>query len=826
MTAVAERQAVTPGRVTFNRPPRLRVGLSTPRLDLPPTPSPVGKPSNTFASGLIIPLIAVLGMSSFFFMSGFGQNDRTLVVIALVAVGVGSALPTAWMFFEDRRRLKRRAREQDELFERRLRNAELELARLRDEEQTLRTEHDPAPPELVRRAVERGRRLWERRHTDDDFLRLRLGVGLTKTHLQIVFEPSRPTDGEDVSPKLAGLIRDAGNLAEQYAQIPDVPISMNLKAAGSVGIVGPSSRTTPLARAVVCQAAVHHSPDDLRVLGFLDARHLDDWAWLKWLPHARGGSDSPALLAWDAPTRAGLSRWLFDELMARKRALEESSGGFGMGDESLSAPWLLVFVQDLRGVQSDPTLRLALQDGTRLKVVVLGLADTIASVPGGCRGVVSVEARGQPLLNYAEVGSPTAPIAGVADGLDAQAAERLARALAPLVVMDEGIDGQTADMPTRITFFEALGIGAIETADIGKHFWRPATAASLLRTPLGPTAGGELLWLDLKEQSQGGQGPHGLVAGTTGAGKSELLLTLIAGLALRHPPDILNFVLIDYKGGDAFQSVADLPHTVAIITDLDRHLAARALLTLRSEIKRREHRLLEMRAAGVHSLSEYHLRPSTSSGGAEKQEPMPSLLILVDEFARLKDDLPEFISGLIDVARVGRSLGVHLILATQTPSGTVDDQIQRNSNFGICLRVRDASDSKEVIGQPDAALLPGALPGRAYFRAGLDPIRLFQTARVRASYQPRTTAAAFEIRPFDPCERRAVLHQRRRVPRPAEAPRWKRSSDDCARLRSTPTTRLPSGPRRCPRWSRLWTLRRTAGRARRRVANGSARPSA
>jgi len=714
-------------------------------------PSPVGKPSNSLASGLVIPLVAVLGMSGFFFMGGFGQGDRTILVVALVAIGLGSAVPVVWMFVEDRRRLRRRAREQVEHFERRLRNAELELVRLRAEEQALRTEQDPAPPELVDRAIGRGRRLWERRPTDDDFLQLRLGVGMASTQLQIVFDGGvssslLSSESDAYAPKLVRLIGDARLLAEQYHQVPNVPVCFDLRAAGAVGIAGPRARATALARAVMCQATVHHSPEDLRIVGFVSSAGLDDWGWLKWLPHARGGGESPAMLAWDAATHASLSRWLIDDLMARKRALEEAGGRFGARDDPLQAPWLLVFVDDLRGVHADPALRMVLAEGMKLRVVLLGVADSVAALPGGCRGVAEVESGVEPLVTYAETRGNGQSRACVADGIDVLTAEQLARALAPLVVVDEGIDGQTSDIPSRVTLFEALGIASIENLKAAHDFWRPATPTSLLRTPLGPTSGGELLWLDLKEQSQGGHGPHGLIAGTTGAGKSELLLTMIAGLALRHPPDVLNFALVDYKGGDAFQSVADLPHTVAVITDLDRHLAARALLTLRSEIKRREHRLLELRAAGISSVAEFQLRHSSAAGA----EPMPYLVIFVDEFARLKDDLPEFISGLIDVARVGRSLGVHLILATQTPSGTVDDQIQRNSNFGISLRVRDPSDSKEVIGETDAALLPGAIPGRAYFRAGLDPMRLFQTARVRAPYVPRSTSAALEIRPFEP----------------------------------------------------------------------------
>ncbi len=748
-----------PGRVTFNRPPRLRATLSTDKFEVPAAPAPLQKPTTSFATGLVVPLVAVVAMGSLFMFGGISQSNPAYMTLTVIALILGSALPTAWMFFEDRRRFKQRVREQLEQHGRRLQNAELELARLRTEEQDLRNEEDPPPEDLERRAIGRGRRLFERRLADPDFLHLRLGPGLAPTRIDLGFRDDHPHDTPDLTPELARLHREGRHTADQYRQVPDVPIRFDLTRAGAVGFAGRYRDTAPLVRSVLCQAAVQHSPDDVRVIGFLGARPLDDWAWLKWLPHARsGGAGAMATsIAWDGPSRQSLSRWLFDELTSRKRAVEEA-GPVGSTD-GVSFPWLLVFLDDLHAVHDDAAIRMALAEGVRLRITLFGLADDVRQVPGGCKGVAVVDGRGsRGQVTYAETASGVQPLECAPDVMDAERAERIARALAPLVVLDDVADSSASDIPSRISFFESLGYANVDQIEVGEA-WRLSTVPNLLRTPLGPVGGGELLWLDLKEQSQSGHGPHGLVAGTTGAGKSELLLTLIGGLALRHSPDVLNFVLVDYKGGDAFQSVADLPHTVALITDLDRHLAARALLTLRSEIKRREHRLLEMRAAGVTSLADYQLRRG-------EREPMPFLVIVVDEFARLKDDLPEFINGLIDVARVGRSLGVHLILATQTPSGTVDDQIQKNTNFGVCLRVRDAQDSKQVIGEPDAALLPGSVPGRGYFRAGLEPVCLFQTARVGAPYLPRSTHAAFEVLPFEP-----RIGGRRAAPQAATADR-------------------------------------------------------
>ncbi len=441
-------------------------------------------------------------------------------------------------------------------------------------------------------------------------------------------------------------------------------------------------------------------------------------------------------------------------------------------EQAPSFPWLLVFTDDFPAVRAEAAFQLALNEGARLNIALLGLAPTLGALPRGCGAVTAFESRPGGLpggLLYTDTGARPAPIQCVADAVDARTAEAIARALAGVTVVQDA--GRSAgDLPERVSFFDALGIPTVESDDVPTR-WADASTETLLQIPLGQVAEGKLLHLDFKEQALGGQGPHGLVAGTTGAGKSELLLTIIAGLALRHPPDVLNFVLIDYKGGDAFRAVVDLPHTVALITDLDEHLASRALVFLTSELKQRERRIGDLKAEGVTSVAEYQAHRG--------QRAMPLLVIVVDEFARLKAELPEFVRGLVDVARVGRSLGVHLILATQTPSGSVDDEIKKNSNFGICLRVRDPSDSRDVIGEPDAFLLPGSLPGRAYFRAGLEPVQLFQTARVGARYRPRDADEPVALAPFPPPRRASPRGRARPGPTSSRTtsgvwpPRWR-----------------------------------------------------
>jgi S-DNA-T family DNA segregation ATPase FtsK/SpoIIIE len=314
---------------------------------------------------------------------------------------------------------------------------------------------------------------------------------------------------------------------------------------GSVGLVGTYERTAALGRAMLLLAAAHHGADDLVIDGFLSESRSGDWAWLKWLPHVRPERATDAaetLLSWRPSRAEQRGRWVLHELANRRRLLDETNRR--SGDQPPTFPWLLLFVDDLGAARSEPAFQLALAGGSRLNVSIIGLADSLVSLPQRMGGMAAFEDPSEKLLSYTDVGAEFEPVECDAD---------------------------------RLSLFEALDLPTIEHLDMDAA-WTVPDLAHLLRLPLGLSSGESLLELDLKEQGLGGHGPHGLFAGTTGAGKSELLQTIIAGLALAHPPDVLNFVLIDYKGGDAFSSVVDLPHTLALMTDLDEHLTDRSLV--------------------------------------------------------------------------------------------------------------------------------------------------------------------------------------------------------------------------------------------------------
>ena len=329
-----------------------------------------------------------------------------------------------------------------------------------------------------------------------------------------------------------------------------------------------------------------------------------------------------------------------------------------------------------------------------------------------------------------------------ADSLSPERALELALALAP--ARDAGGTGSQG-IPQRVALLDLLDVEEPDARWVSER-WESASG-------LGATVGaavGEPFGVDLRDD-----GPHGLVAGTTGAGKSELLQTLVAALAVSHPPNRLAFLLVDYKGGAAFKDCLSFPHTVGLVTDLDAHLTRRALASLNAELQRRE-RIL--RDAGAKDLADLERR--------DPDRAPPSLVIVIDEFATLAKEVPDFVDGVVDVAQRGRSLGVHLVLATQRPGGAVSENIRANTNLRIALRVNESAESADVIGTPDAARIPRDLPGRAFARTGHGELTEIQTAYVGGATVHATLRAPVVVTPFrvDGSPQAPTARQRRPSP--------------------------------------------------------------
>ena len=555
------------------------------------------------------------------------------------------------------------------------------------DEHARRQDASPGPADLLAHATGRSARLFERHPGDPDHLRLRVGTGSAPATSSSV----RPDDDRPAAVRRA----DPDHAEPPGSTLRGVPVLLDL-SAGVVGVAGPRPALLRTARALLAQVAVWHSPAEVR-LSVLAGADPAAWTWTQWLPHSSSVSLDD----------------LVTELSRRRR--DPPGPVPARAAPAHVVPAHVVLVDGSLDRRRDPRLVEVLRDGTALGVHVLCLDSDARRLPAECTTVVELS-RDQ----RAVVRTPGASADDVVpDGLPARASLAAARALAPL--RDSTPSSATAVPATcrQLDVVDLLPTGA-RTLDPAQLAARWAARGPGLAATLGVGAQGPVV-LDLVAD-----GPHTLVAGTTGAGKSVLLSTLVTGLALTVPPDALQFVLVDYKGGAAFGGCAGLPHVAGLVTDLDEHLAGRVLRSLRAEVRRREG---ELAAAGVADVRD--LAP-----GSVTASRCPRLVVVVDEFRVLAADLPEFVEGLVRLAAVGRSLGIHLVLATQRPAGVVSPEIRANTNARIALRLQDRADSEDVVGGPDAASLSDRLPGRALLRRGTRALTTFQTASLRGPGGP------------------------------------------------------------------------------------------
>ncbi|MFT4083013.1 MAG: FtsK/SpoIIIE domain-containing protein, partial [Nocardioides sp.] len=486
-------------------------------------------------------------------------------------------------------------------------------------------------------------------------------------------------------------------------------------------VAGARAARLGLARAMLGQLAVLHSPADLDMVLLAGEADAEAWGWMRWLPHVRAdlGDTEVAHVGVDQESTGRRIGELVAILQERLAAAEDR----GRSGASLG-PWqpILVVLDGARRLRLMPGVPDLLRLGGSVRMFFLCLDEDERLLPEECRAVVDA---GRPQIVVRR--SERMPVEGVRPDLpDARWAELLARTLAP--IRDVSAVGESGSLPGSSRLLDVLGLTRPSAESMAERW---ASVGRTTTAVIGEGAEGPFA-IDLRRD-----GPHGLVAGTTGSGKSELLQTIIASLAVNNRPDEMNYVLIDYKGGAAFKDCHRLPHTVGMVTDLDGHLTTRALESLGAELRRREHQLA---AAGAKDIEDY--LAAKEPGDA----PMPRLLIVIDEFAALVAELPEFVNGLVDIARRGRSLGVHLILATQRPAGVVSAEIKSNTNLRIALRVTDTGDSADVIEAPDAAHIAKSTPGRAYARLGHSSLIAFQSSRVGGRPRGEDQVADVEVR--------------------------------------------------------------------------------
>jgi len=694
--------------VPFNRSPRVLEPFPERTVDAPTPPEPP-QPSRLPFLALLAPLL--MGLVLYAVM----RSTITLVFLAL------SPLLVVATFVDRRRTDRRRAREQVEAFGATLDALDAELAADSERERSARLAEHPSTAEATAAALDLGPLLWSRRPEHAAFGTLRLGLG-TAPSRTVVRLPSRGQAGADAWERLVA-VRD------RHAEIHEVPLVADLRAVGALGVAGAErAERADLARALVAQLACLHSPAELVIVAFAGPGSLAAWEWLEWLPHvesAHSPLNGPHLAAHPATASALLTR--VEELVAARR--------------SERLPAVLVVVEDDAAADRGRLVRLA-ETGPAVGVHVVWCAPSVERLPAVCRGFVAISPDGAFVGTVAD-GAWTEV---EAERLDASTAEHVARSLSAVVDAGAPVLDET-DLPRSIGFLTLTRTDVADSAAALLERWhetgsvldrsrqvRRRTDAGL-RAVVGLGASGQFV-LDLR-----GQGPHALVGGTTGSGKSEFLQAWVLALATAHSPDRVTFLFVDYKGGAAFADCVQLPHCVGLVTDLSPHLVRRALTSLRAELRRREHLF---NRKGVKDLLELE-----RSGDAETP---PALVIVVDEFAALAAEVPEFVDGVVDVAQRGRSLGLHLILATQRPAGVIKDNLRANTNLRIALRMADENDSTDVLGTPLAAGFDPGVPGRGAVRTGPGRVAMFQSAFAGAvtASTPQRRRVAVESLSFGP----------------------------------------------------------------------------
>lgn len=671
------------GGIGVNRPPRIRPPVPQVSVQLPSPPPPRDPPRFPLVA-LVLPLLA--GPLMYF---AFGRNPIFLLFILM------SPLLMVGNYASDRRHGRAAMRRATADHAAEMAAARDRVASAVQAEVVRRRDAAPDPAEALSTTTAPRPRLWERRRLDEDFLCLRVGTGDLPAFVTV----------------------RSGHHVEQAAPpvARAVPVTLSLQDRGVIGLCGPRPRLEGLAAWVLGQLAVWHSPRDLELVVLAPPERSALWAWVGLLPHAVPSAPGACT------ARLGLTP---DQVRARVLELVAQLGARRARSET-PVPWTgprtVVVLDGARTLRALPDVPRLLAQGPAVGLHFVCLETDAVALPAECTATVRlVGVSGTRVLLAAAGSEPVCD--AVADLVEPAWRERCARALAPLrdTTPVEGPVG----LPPAVRLLDVVPETDVLDPALLAAGWQSSPRST--RAVLGIAMGG-VLSVDLRTD-----GPHALVAGTTGSGKSELLQTLVASLALVNRPDEMTFVLVDYKGGSAFKDCADLPHTVGLVTDLDNHLTERALTSLRAELRRRK---VLLAAAGCKDIEDY------VAEGHQARERLPRLVIVVDEFATLAEELPSFVGGLVGIAMLGRSLGVHLVLATQRPGGVVSADIKANTNLRIALRVTDPGESTDVLETREAAFISRHTPGRAYVRIGTAEVSAFQAGRVGGHAAPDTTGA-------------------------------------------------------------------------------------
>lgn len=709
------------GPVFFNRSPRVEQRYAGQVFQAPEVPTEKDDPPFPLLA-MITPLL--LGGAMFALTR---QPTSLLFVLLSPVMLIGN-------YMTGRTRGKRKLKKAIAVFDKRLDalTAKLDAERLREVE--LRRAESPTTHAALADAVQRGPLLWTRRPEHWSFLNLQLGIGSMRSRNTIA--------SNDRGEMIVEFQERLDAVIDANERVSDVPVLDNLFESGALGIAGPAEHIAGSVNSTLVQLTALHSPAELVVAALVSPRWSRELEWLKWMPHT-SSPHSPlagghlADSASSASTVLSALEGLVEERLARAKgpqrrgAMEQERAAIERGAEvgksqtvdgtPSPVPAVVVVISGDVAIDRPRLVQLA-EAAADAGVFPIWLDTDVAALPAVCRTYVAhAERDDRATVGFVRIGETIDDV--VTEPVDRATALDYAKRMAP--VIDAGaLVADASDLPRSISLVSLLGHDLTESSGAVIDRWRQNASihdrsgarpvkrrAGTLRAIIG-SAGVDAMHLDLRSQ-----GPHALVGGTTGAGKSEFLQAWVLGMAAEYSPDRVTFLFVDYKGGSAFADCVSLPHCVGLVTDLSPHLVRRALTSLRAELHHREHLLNRKKAKDLLELEK-----------RGDPECPPALVLVIDEFAALVGEVPEFVDGVVDIAQRGRSLGIHLIMATQRPAGVIKDNLRANTNLRIALRMADESDSQDVVGVSDAAHFDPAIPGRGMAKTGPGRLAPFQSA--------------------------------------------------------------------------------------------------
>lgn len=683
-------------------------GLPEDSIELPvPNQAPGAPPTLNLLGTLMMPLLMVVGMVlSQLLAKGGGLQIALIIPMAVMAIGFPvSSIAT---YFSQKKKYTAAVQERETAYRTALENERTRITRLMQEQSSTMLREYPSVEDCARIALNRTKRLWWRRPMDEDYLSLRIGTGSGPASFKVT--TPRVNDLNDPLPLLASPI------VEEFQQNPNLPLLINLANTGSVAI---SSKTTTLAWAVarrlLLDLMVHHSPLDLNIALIADSHGAEArWDWLKWLPHtgALNSDVKPRRLNFTDSQIDVYLKWLVDEYSSRSR---QDSSFNSTGKHKSSRASLVVLFDDTGPARQSPQVAHIAAYGYEVGIFLIFVGGR--NWPRECRA--RIEAIDEHSFNYVEtfeMGNKAKRFEGRLETVSQEMSENITRSLAGLEVV--GAEA-SAQLPEKVRLSQVITPALLDMEAIQQAWSKDFKPEDLLQFPIGICVNRDrldLVTINLLPESRGGvDAYHTILIGTTGSGKSEFMKSLVMGAAVRYPPTLLNFFFLDFKGGAAFNVFEGLPHVSGIVTNLKPELVIRGLESIRSEIDRRQEKFAQ---AGVQNIWGYNQLYS--------QEPMPHLVLLLDEFARGLADFDTLRETLDVLVRQGRSLGMYLILANQDTNSEVD-RLLNNVGWRIALKV----GKEEEIAMIDRSLIntPGAIPvraGQGYLRSLKGAISKFQ----------------------------------------------------------------------------------------------------